>query len=67
MRLFTPYKRRKRNQLEGDHVKKKRPNALLTEDDSENEETVIQTKEEPWSTSDTIDASSDYLEASPSM
>lgn len=62
VRLFTPYKRRRRNQLNHDmQVKIKKQ----SEDDSENDQTIVTKQETNWqSITDGIDASNDYLNSS---
>ncbi|GAB0093059.1 Deformed epidermal autoregulatory factor 1 [Sergentomyia squamirostris] len=62
VRFFTPYKRRRRNQIELDN-KKKHQSALS--DEYAEEKPVVIAKEEPWATiAEGIDGSSDFLDAS---
>jgi len=67
VRLFTPYKRRRRNQIDSDNdsVKKKRQNIPIDPlTDSETDQ-IIAKEEETWQTlADGIDGSTDYLEHS---
>lgn len=60
MRFFTPYKRRRRNQIEIDSKKKRQSGSA---DEYAEQEPVVITKEEPWGTlTDGIDGSSDFLD-----
>ncbi|XP_055695489.1 deformed epidermal autoregulatory factor 1 isoform X2 [Lutzomyia longipalpis] len=61
VRFFTPYKRRRRNQIEIDNKKKRQSGSA---DEYTEQEPVVIAKEEPWGAlADGIDGSSDFLDA----
>lgn len=64
VRLFTPYKRRRRNQVNPDssvHMKMKKH----SEEDSENDQSIVTKEETAWQTiTDGIDGSEDYMDSS---
>lgn len=63
--MFTPYKRRRRNQIHNDtgisgiQIKMKKH-----EEDSENDQSIVPKEESDWQTiADNIDGSNDYLDS----
>lgn len=66
VRLFTPYKRRRRNQVdqELDSAKKKRIMTPIKTDEIILTDQNIVTKEETWQTLDGIDGTAEYLDQS---
>lgn len=61
VRLFTPYKRRRRNQI-NHHDTLQTKIKKQSEEDSENDQAIVTKEETNWQTiTDGIDASNDYL------